>query len=218
MLLVVTIKSHKVYYILYPFPCHSCLSYLHHPSQHNIYNMCIINKVQPRDSLYLICLCMSLCVYASQPPPPLSPSLPPSSSSIIWQATWECTSGAGRCCRTSRSQASTPCCPSSPRVSPSASQLANQQPPTHNIYYVVIMYILNIFTHSLTRLTLDSCVCVFFLGAVVPVQVTIQTDSVNDIPCGTSGGVMILFDKVTYIMLSCGPGCMCTGERLRVFH
>ena len=33
--------------------------------------------------------------------------------------------------------------------------------------------------------------------AVVPVQVTIQTDSVNDIPCGTSGGVMILFDKVS---------------------
>ena len=32
---------------------------------------------------------------------------------------------------------------------------------------------------------------------MVPVQVTIQTDSVNDIPCGTSGGVMILFDKVS---------------------
>jgi hypothetical protein len=28
------------------------------------------------------------------------------------------------------------------------------------------------------------------------VQITIQTDSVNDIPCGTAGGVMILFDKV----------------------
>lgn len=34
---------------------------------------------------------------------------------------------------------------------------------------------------------------------VVPVQVTIQTDSVNDIPCGTSGGVMILFDKVEVV-------------------
>lgn len=35
--------------------------------------------------------------------------------------------------------------------------------------------------------------------SMVPVQVTIQTDSVNDIPCGTSGGVMILFDKVEVV-------------------
>mmetsp|Transcript_21650 Transcript_21650/g.36431 ORF Transcript_21650/g.36431 Transcript_21650/m.36431 type:complete len:328 (+) Transcript_21650:54-1037(+) len=35
--------------------------------------------------------------------------------------------------------------------------------------------------------------------SVVPVQITIQTDSVNDIPCGTSGGVMILFDKVEVV-------------------
>ena len=29
------------------------------------------------------------------------------------------------------------------------------------------------------------------------VQVTIQTDEVRNIPCGTSGGVLITFDKVT---------------------
>ena len=29
------------------------------------------------------------------------------------------------------------------------------------------------------------------------VQVTIQTDEVRHIPCGTSGGVLITFDKVT---------------------
>jgi erlin len=34
---------------------------------------------------------------------------------------------------------------------------------------------------------------------VVPVQTTIQTDSVNDIPCGTSGGVVITFDKVEVV-------------------
>jgi len=34
---------------------------------------------------------------------------------------------------------------------------------------------------------------------VVPVQVTIQTDSVSNIPCGTSGGVMIVFDKVEVV-------------------
>jgi len=31
------------------------------------------------------------------------------------------------------------------------------------------------------------------------VQVTIQTDSVNNIPCGTGGGVMIIFDKIEVV-------------------
>jgi len=31
------------------------------------------------------------------------------------------------------------------------------------------------------------------------VQITVQTDSVNSIPCGTSGGVMITFDKVEVV-------------------
>jgi regulator of protease activity HflC (stomatin/prohibitin superfamily) len=31
------------------------------------------------------------------------------------------------------------------------------------------------------------------------VQVTVQTDTVLDIPCGTSGGVMIKFDKIEVV-------------------
>ncbi|XP_043723710.1 erlin-1-like isoform X1 [Telopea speciosissima] len=32
-----------------------------------------------------------------------------------------------------------------------------------------------------------------------PIQVTIQTDQVKDIPCGTKGGVMITFDKIEVV-------------------
>ncbi|KAF3323384.1 Erlin-2 [Carex littledalei] len=32
-----------------------------------------------------------------------------------------------------------------------------------------------------------------------PIQVTIQTDQVRDIPCGTKGGVMITFDKIEVV-------------------
>uniref|UniRef100_A0A0C9S1Q3 TSA: Wollemia nobilis Ref_Wollemi_Transcript_23617_1386 transcribed RNA sequence n=1 Tax=Wollemia nobilis TaxID=56998 RepID=A0A0C9S1Q3_9CONI len=32
-----------------------------------------------------------------------------------------------------------------------------------------------------------------------PIQVTIQTDEVKDIPCGTKGGVMIYFDKIEVV-------------------
>ena len=32
-----------------------------------------------------------------------------------------------------------------------------------------------------------------------PIQVTVQTDQVLDIPCGTSGGVMIMFDKIEVV-------------------
>jgi regulator of protease activity HflC (stomatin/prohibitin superfamily) len=32
-----------------------------------------------------------------------------------------------------------------------------------------------------------------------PIQVTIQTDKVKDIPCGTKGGVMIFFDKIEVV-------------------
>ena len=31
------------------------------------------------------------------------------------------------------------------------------------------------------------------------VQTTIQTDSVSEIPCGTSGGVVVTFDKVEVV-------------------
>eukprot|EP00808_Paulinella_micropora_P006157 g46508.t1 len=33
----------------------------------------------------------------------------------------------------------------------------------------------------------------------VPVKVTIQTDTIKNIPCGTSGGVMIYFDKIEVV-------------------
>ena len=35
-----------------------------------------------------------------------------------------------------------------------------------------------------------------FIDRVSEVQVTLQTDKVLDIPCGTSGGVMIWIDKI----------------------
>jgi hypothetical protein len=35
-----------------------------------------------------------------------------------------------------------------------------------------------------------------FLTTYEPVQVTLQTDEVTNIPCGTKGGVMIYFEKV----------------------
>ena len=38
-----------------------------------------------------------------------------------------------------------------------------------------------------------------FATQFVPVQVSIQTDSVENIPCGTSGGVMIQFAKIEVV-------------------
>jgi regulator of protease activity HflC (stomatin/prohibitin superfamily) len=37
------------------------------------------------------------------------------------------------------------------------------------------------------------------VSQVVNMQVTLQTDTVTDIPCGTSGGVMIYFDKIEVV-------------------
>lgn len=37
------------------------------------------------------------------------------------------------------------------------------------------------------------------LTSVDYVQVTVQTDKVKDIPCGTSGGVLIYFDQIEVI-------------------
>ena len=37
------------------------------------------------------------------------------------------------------------------------------------------------------------------ISKMVQVQVTIQTDEVRDIPCGTSGGVMISFDRIEVV-------------------
>ncbi|OAE32188.1 hypothetical protein AXG93_1793s1200 [Marchantia polymorpha subsp. ruderalis] len=38
-----------------------------------------------------------------------------------------------------------------------------------------------------------------FLTRYEPIQVTIQTDQVKDIPCGTKGGVMIYFEKIEVV-------------------
>lgn len=38
-----------------------------------------------------------------------------------------------------------------------------------------------------------------FLTRVEPIQVTIQTDQVMNIPCGTKGGVMLSFDKIEVV-------------------
>jgi len=35
-----------------------------------------------------------------------------------------------------------------------------------------------------------------FLTSFRPVQVTLQTDEVKNVPCGTSGGVLIYFDRI----------------------
>lgn len=38
-----------------------------------------------------------------------------------------------------------------------------------------------------------------FITSMIQVQVTIQTDEVRNIPCGTSGGVMIHFDRIEVV-------------------
>jgi len=40
-----------------------------------------------------------------------------------------------------------------------------------------------------------------FLTTYANIQVTLQTDTVREIPCGTSGGVMIYFDKIEVVNL-----------------
>lgn len=40
-----------------------------------------------------------------------------------------------------------------------------------------------------------------------PVQVTLQTDEIKNVPCGTSGGVMIYFDRIEVVnVLDAGSG------------
>lgn len=39
------------------------------------------------------------------------------------------------------------------------------------------------------------------------VQITLQTDEVKNVPCGTSGGVMIYFDRIEVVnILDAGAG------------
>ncbi|MFH4983985.1 hypothetical protein AB6A40_010694 [Gnathostoma spinigerum] len=46
-----------------------------------------------------------------------------------------------------------------------------------------------------------------FLTTVKSVQVTLQTDEAKNVPCGTSGGVMIFFDRIEVVnILSSSSG------------
>ena len=38
-----------------------------------------------------------------------------------------------------------------------------------------------------------------FVTSVEEVQITIQTDKVNNVPCGTSGGVNVVFDTIEVV-------------------
>ena len=38
-----------------------------------------------------------------------------------------------------------------------------------------------------------------FLTTVENVQVTVQTDKVNNVPCGTSGGVNVMFEQIEVV-------------------
>jgi hypothetical protein len=49
----------------------------------------------------------------------------------------------------------------------------------------------------------------FLLDSFHNVQVTLQTDKVQNIPCGTSGGVLVNFEKVC-------AHCFCVRRFLRV--
>ncbi len=43
------------------------------------------------------------------------------------------------------------------------------------------------------------CVVLVCMCVLVCVQTTLQTDEVKNVPCGTSGGVMIYFDRVEVV-------------------
>ena len=38
-----------------------------------------------------------------------------------------------------------------------------------------------------------------FITTVENVQVTVQTDKVNNVPCGTSGGVNVMFEQIEVV-------------------
>ena len=67
------------------------------------------------------------------------------------------------------------------------------------------------------------CVCVVHgflvdlvaIGLFSIVQTTLQTDEVKNVPCGTSGGVMIYFDRVEVVNIldsTHGNGCYTTAN------
>lgn len=54
------------------------------------------------------------------------------------------------------------------------------------------------------------------------IQVTVQTDAVKNIPCGTSGGVLVDFGEQVYIDQDeagvCGTGCGDVRSETCFFH
>jgi erlin len=55
-----------------------------------------------------------------------------------------------------------------------------------------------------------------FLTTYKSVQSTMQTDEVLNIPCGTSGGVVIYFDKIEVVnILSSGSGKYYINNEIR---
>ena len=54
-----------------------------------------------------------------------------------------------------------------------------------------------------------------FVTSFRSVQVTMQTDEVKNVPCGTSGGVVIHFDRIEVVnMLSASEGLLLLIHRL----
>lgn len=56
-----------------------------------------------------------------------------------------------------------------------------------------------------------------FITQFEPIQITLQTDLVRDIPCGTKGGVMINFEKIEVHYLPCGYGIVICRNALSTY-
>merc|ERR1719490_322338 len=54
-----------------------------------------------------------------------------------------------------------------------------------------------------------------FLTTVRNIQTTLQTDEVKNVPCGTSGGVMIYFDRIEVVNVL-QPAAVFDGEELHL--
>merc|ERR1719500_193970 len=54
-----------------------------------------------------------------------------------------------------------------------------------------------------------------FLTHVRNIQTTLQTDEVKNVPCGTSGGVMIYFDRIEVVKVHHELNQFCSGHTLQ---
>lgn len=63
------------------------------------------------------------------------------------------------------------------------------------------------FLRHIIQLVHFLCVIITYFSVGVSFQVTLQTDEVKNVPCGTSGGVMIYFDRIEVVnILSASSG------------